>query len=175
MSGGSHDYLYSRIEEEYCGAMHDIELNDLMTDIVNLLHDLEWYDSGDYGEDTYREAVNGFKQKWFGTSREDRLKRYIDMEVSSVRKELYELISVGEVEESDDQESDFGPWIPCDEKLPEKSGYYNVLVIDDDGKRSICCGMFNRDAFNSNHNCVAWKPVCAGTVVSWREYPAPKV
>ena len=40
--------------------------------------------------------------------------------VSNIKvQELYDLIDKSEVEESDDQESDFGQWIPCTEKLPE--------------------------------------------------------
>lgn len=191
MSGGSHNYLYNRVEEEYCGAMHDIELDDLMTDIVKLLHDLEWYDSGDYGENTYRELVNKFKKKWFGTSREDRLKEYVDKSVESVRNELYSLIRSNESQDSKDQESDdseldFGPWIFCTEKLPDKSGFYNVLVIDENGKQSICSGIFEvieddpkNDIYTDERRSVCngkrWRPVCNGTVVSWRDYPAPKV
>lgn len=43
MSGGSHDYLYSRMEELYVGDMQDAELNELMADICELCHDLEWW------------------------------------------------------------------------------------------------------------------------------------
>lgn len=42
MSGGSHGYIYYEIESQLCGAMHDRELNDLMKDIAELAHDLEW-------------------------------------------------------------------------------------------------------------------------------------
>lgn len=64
MSGGSFNYLYSRMEQEYKGEMHDAELEELLNDFCNLLHDLEWWQSGDYGEDQYRESVDEFKQKW---------------------------------------------------------------------------------------------------------------
>ena len=105
--------------------------------------------------------------------------------VSNIKaQELYDLIDKSDVEESDDQEPDFGPWIPCTDKLPEKSGYYNVLVIDDDGKRSICCGIFEdiednptngiyTDERRSVRNGKRWHPVCSGTVLLWREYPSP--
>ena len=64
MSGGSFNYLYSRMEEEYVGAMQDGELNELMTDICELRHDLEWWQSGDYSEDAYRMTAVAFKKKW---------------------------------------------------------------------------------------------------------------
>ena len=37
MSGGSYNYLYSQIEDEYVGRMYDIELNDMMKDLTKLL------------------------------------------------------------------------------------------------------------------------------------------
>lgn len=95
MSGGSHGYIYCEIESQLCGAMHDRELNDLMKDIAELAHDLEWYDSSDYGEDDYRESVVKFKAKWFEQSREERLKNYIDEAVDELRKDLYAMIGGG--------------------------------------------------------------------------------
>lgn len=50
MSGGSHNYVCYNIENDLCGQMHDRELDDLMKDIAELAHDLEWYDSGDRGD-----------------------------------------------------------------------------------------------------------------------------
>lgn len=92
MSGGSHDYICYKIEEELCGQMEDAELNDLMKDIANLAHDLEWYHSADTCETTYRESVTKFKKKWFGSDRTERLKGYIDKEVAEVKNRLYILI-----------------------------------------------------------------------------------
>ncbi len=66
MSGGSFDYKYSEIEHTYCGKMEDDELNDMMDDLCGLLHDLEWYDSGDIDEISYIETKKAFKDKWFG-------------------------------------------------------------------------------------------------------------
>ena len=92
MSGGSHDYLYGRVRDEYVGFMHDRELDNLMDDIADLLHDLEWYDSCDYGEDTYRESVAKFKEKWFKGSRTERLKGYIDEVINETRTKLMKMI-----------------------------------------------------------------------------------
>ena len=92
MSGGSHNYICYRIEEELCGRMKDRELDDLASDIAELAHDLEWWDSGDTGEETYREHVRKFKDKWFKADRDARLKGYVDEAVASLKKELHELI-----------------------------------------------------------------------------------
>ena len=92
MSGGSKGYVYGMIEEYLCGQMYDDEINDLMKDVAKLAHDVEWYTSCDYGEDTYRESVLSFKEKWFKAPREERLKGYIDNAINKLKKELYMLI-----------------------------------------------------------------------------------
>lgn len=92
MSGGSHDYIYLKIENELCGQMEDIELNDLVQDIADLAHDLEWYHSCDTCKDDYRKSVEKFKEKWFKSSREERLKSYIDEALDNMRNELYSLV-----------------------------------------------------------------------------------
>lgn len=98
MSGGSHDYICFKIENELVGQMYDSELNDLMQDIAELAHDVEWYDSGDTDKETYLESVTKFKQKWFKGNREERLKGYIDYSIDNLRSELYNLIGVNENE-----------------------------------------------------------------------------
>lgn len=42
MSGGSYNYEFGRIEDEYVGKMYDSQLNAMMKDLVDLLRDLEW-------------------------------------------------------------------------------------------------------------------------------------
>lgn len=96
MSGGSCNYICYKIEEELVGRMEDMELNDLMQDVAELAHDLEWYLSCDRSRDDYIEAVNNFKEKWFNTDRNERLKNYIDQEISDTKDRLYVLIGVKE-------------------------------------------------------------------------------
>ena len=92
MSGGSHNYACYCIEENLSGQMKDRELDDLMKDLVKLTHDLEWADSADISQEEYFETVKRFKNKWFGTSREERLKEYIDEAVSGLRDELLKML-----------------------------------------------------------------------------------
>ena len=96
MSGGSYNYICYRLEEECGGRMHDIELNDLIADLCKVLHAVEWWQSGDTCEETYRETVEKFKKKWFGGDRKTRLKGYIDKQTGLLREELLQLI--GETE-----------------------------------------------------------------------------
>ena len=102
MSGGSYNYIYSRVLTECANSMYDPEMNDMIEDLCEVLHDLEWWQSGDICEEQYRETLNKFKVKWFRTNRVDRLKEYIDKQISAVRSQLYSLI--GETQESEDKE-----------------------------------------------------------------------
>lgn len=98
MSGGSCNYICYKIEDELVGKMEDPELDDLMADIAKLAHSLEWYLSCDTGRDTYIKHVKIFKEKWFKAKRQQRLKTYIDKELSNTKEKLYLLIG----EENDD-------------------------------------------------------------------------
>ena len=100
MSGGSCNYICYKIEEELCGRMEDAELNDLMKDIAELAHALEWYQSGDTSKSSYENAVSKFKQKWLKGNREERLKKYIDESLDNMRRDFYKLI--GEVNADDE-------------------------------------------------------------------------
>ena len=65
MSGGHFNYMYHSIQDMYEGQLLDPDLNRMFKDFVNLLHDLEWYESGDTEEEDYFKTVNDFKKKWF--------------------------------------------------------------------------------------------------------------
>ena len=101
MSGGSYSYIYCRLEEECGGRMYDTEMNDLVKDLCEVLHDLEWWQSGDTSEDCYRNTLAKFKAKWFKGDRQERLKGYIDEQIGMVRNQLYALI--GEAEDGNDE------------------------------------------------------------------------
>lgn len=92
MSGGSYNYTCFRVEDEYVGQMHDKELDEMMRDLVNVLHDVEWWQSSDIGEDDYRKIVRAFKEKWFNQTRAERLIPIIDKEIDRLRTELVEMV-----------------------------------------------------------------------------------
>lgn len=99
MSGGTFDYIDSRLKNEIFGfsgefnnALEDIEISHLVWDILDLLHKFDWYKAGDTGEDSYLLAVAEFKRKWFGASRSKRLREYIDDLCYKVRSECLSLI-----------------------------------------------------------------------------------
>lgn len=101
-SGGSYDYLYHSIDEYYVGKMYDLELDDMIKDLVDLLHDLEWWQSGDYEEEDYRKEVKKFKSKWFIQDRNERLKKYIDDSLKKQQEQLYNLVGDTNVKGSDE-------------------------------------------------------------------------
>lgn len=94
MSGGSYDYIYHKLRVECAQRMYDDEMNELIIDLADVLHDLEWWESGDYCEESYRNTLRAFKAKWFQGDREQRLKYYVDANLEKCRKELYDLIGV---------------------------------------------------------------------------------
>ena len=100
MSGGSYDYVYYKLSDECEGRMYDAEMNDLIKDLCEVLHDLEWWQSGDISEDSYRKTLAKFKAKWFKGNRKERLKGYIDEQIGMVRSQLYSLI--GEAKNGND-------------------------------------------------------------------------
>lgn len=93
MSGGSMGYLCYEIEEKCVDQMQDLELDALMRDLAKLLHDLEWYRSCDYSEETYRNTVKSFKAKRLGgKARNARLKAIIEEQVYQVCKDLMQML-----------------------------------------------------------------------------------
>lgn len=100
MSGGSFDYVYYRIRE--AGDMtKDKEIRDLLYDLADLLHDEEWYESGDYRKNQYLESLARFKKKWFKEDRKERMKKYIDEEFKTLKESLYSMIGL-EIEDAED-------------------------------------------------------------------------
>ena len=87
MSGGSFEYRYLIIEDCYVGNMFDKELDEMLKDLVKVLHDLEWWQSGDISEKKYRETVTKFKAKWFKRDKVN-IERIIEKEFSNKKDEL---------------------------------------------------------------------------------------
>jgi hypothetical protein len=79
MSGGSFNYIYGYMKDELCGYMEDDIMNEIIKDIVEIVHDLEWWKSSDIAEEDYRKTVKKFKEKWLRPSseREEAMKQII--------------------------------------------------------------------------------------------------
>ena len=103
MSGGHFDYIDSRLKDEIFGyedkpknVFEDREISELVFDALDLIHDFDWYYSGDTSKETYLEAKAKFKKKWFGGNRGVRVKYTIDKALDEVRAELYETYGIEE-------------------------------------------------------------------------------
>ena len=92
MSGGAYDYIYYKLEDACKGQMYDAEMDDLITDLCKVLHDLEWWQSGDYSSSDYYESLDEFKKKWFGGTRNERLKEYLNSELDEMKLKIEKLI-----------------------------------------------------------------------------------
>ena len=100
MSGGHFEYLDSRLKDEIFGyenkvknVFEDREISELVFDVLYLIHEFDWYYSGDTGKETYLEAKAKFKKKWLG-NKGIRIKRIIDKALDEVRAELYETYGI---------------------------------------------------------------------------------
>ena len=87
MSGGSYNYMYCRINDEYVDRMFDSQLNSMMKDLVDVLHDLEWQQSCDSSEERYRDTVRKFKKKWFKQTKID-VQKQIESKLEQTKDEL---------------------------------------------------------------------------------------
>ena len=106
MSGGHFNYMDSSLKNEIfrwtdgCwNVLEDREISELVWDVLDLLHDFDWYKSGDSGEDRYLTAKSKFKKKWF-SNRGVRVRRIVDNAVDELKQELYKTFGLGGV--SDD-------------------------------------------------------------------------
>lgn len=73
--------------------MEDKLISELVYDVFCLLHSYDWYRSGDCCEESYRKDVDYFKQKWFKTIDEDRIKELISSELEEAKHNLETMFS----------------------------------------------------------------------------------
>lgn len=96
MSGGRFNYYDGTLKNEIFGwadkwsnVFEDREISELVWDVLELIHEFDWYESGDTSKDKYLNAKTEFKKKWFN-NRGVRVKRTIDTAIDELRQELYE-------------------------------------------------------------------------------------
>lgn len=111
MSGGFFDYQDGRLKSEIFGwcdddnprnVFEDREISELVWDVLTLIHDFDWYKSGDTCKDTYLKKKADFKKKWL-SNRGARVKRVVDTAIQELRDELYETYSIEGAAETDVQ------------------------------------------------------------------------
>lgn len=95
MSGGRFCYVDSQLKHEIFGwsdkprnVFEDREISELVWDVLDLIHEFDWYKSGDTGEDDYLKAKKEFKEKWLANDVK-RQKRIIDEAIEDLKNDLY--------------------------------------------------------------------------------------
>ena len=103
MSGGRFNYADGNLKSEMFGwvdepynVMEDEEVSELVWDLLDLIHEFDYYVSGDILREDYIKAKNDFKNKWFG-NRKIRLEKIVDRKIEKLKSEIVEMI--GEVNE----------------------------------------------------------------------------
>lgn len=97
MSGGSWNYVCYQVSEASREmSSWDKELSELLKDISKVCHDCEWAEDSDISDADAFESISKFKKKWFGSDRNDRLKKYIDEIFDNARKNAYSTIGTHE-------------------------------------------------------------------------------
>lgn len=99
MSGGHFNYEDSRLkntifdyEEKVTNQFEDMEISHLVWDVLDLIHDYDWYASADTGKETWLKAKAKFKEKWLNGDRSKLLEQIIDERLAEVSKELKEML-----------------------------------------------------------------------------------
>lgn len=106
MSGGHFNYRDSELKNEIFDyedkpktKFEDIEISNLVWDVLELIHDYDWYMSGDTVRSDYLESKQRFKNKWFGGNRDSRLQGYIDERLVELSEELKQMLVLGKPED----------------------------------------------------------------------------
>lgn len=95
MSPDYGEYGFSKAKDaRKLNPFEDRQLSELCWDMFCLLHSLDWYKSGDTGEDTYFKDVRYFKDKWIVKGGEAIQKEEIDKSIEELREELYATLTV---------------------------------------------------------------------------------
>lgn len=110
MSGGVFDYRDSSLQNEIFGwisdgdtipnVFEDREISELIYDVFSLIHDFDWYKSGDSEKEDYIKAKTKFKHKWLN-NRGVRVNHIVNQAIENLRQELYETYGI----EANEQEN----------------------------------------------------------------------
>lgn len=104
MSGGRFDYKDFELKDEIFGWVEDLnripnvfedrEISELIWDVFELIHDFDWYKSGDTNEEDYLKAKNEFKDKWFKRDSAERMKEITDAALIELKEDLYKTFGI---------------------------------------------------------------------------------
>ena len=76
--------------------LEDKLLSELVWDVLCVLNAYDYYKSGDICEESYREDVSRFKEKWLKPFKKDQVRQIVHEELEATRKELYRTFGLEE-------------------------------------------------------------------------------
>lgn len=107
MSGGRFEYMDSSLKDKIFGwtdepgnVFEDWEISELVWDVLDLIHEYDWYASGDTSKEKYLKAKAKFKKKWFN-NRGIRIRQIVDLALTETKEELYKTFGLDVKEDSD--------------------------------------------------------------------------
>jgi hypothetical protein len=80
--------------------LKDKQISELVWDVFCLLHSFDWYMEGDTSEETYKEDLKYFREKWLNVSSEELVHREIEKALTEAREDLYQIFG-GEINETE--------------------------------------------------------------------------
>lgn len=89
----SKEHETNRKEAKNIDPMEDILVSECVYDMACLLKSLEWYRSGDTGEDMYKRDLEYFKRKWLLPQNEDALYQRFKEDLNNELKKLSDKLS----------------------------------------------------------------------------------
>jgi hypothetical protein len=101
MSGGHFNYQDKQLkndmfgyDHEYKNPLEDKEISNIVYDVLTLLHDFDWYKSGDTNEETYLKCKENFKKKWLRNKKysQEVLAKIIYEETENLKNELLKMV-----------------------------------------------------------------------------------
>ena len=99
MSGGHFNYEDSQLkntifdwEDKVSNQFQDPEISELVFDVLTLIHDYDWYISGDTSLETWLEAKLDFKKKWLRKNNVATLEKIIEDRIVATSLELKEML-----------------------------------------------------------------------------------
>lgn len=102
MSGGRFNYWDGNLKSEIFGwtdtpknVFEDWEISKLVFEVLDLIHDYDWYICGDTCRETYLLKKEAFKKRWLGNNGV-RVQEIVDERIQELRSELYETFGLKE-------------------------------------------------------------------------------
>lgn len=99
MSRGYWDYKNQNLQDEIFGwgaeANHvpnifeDREISEIIFDMFQLLYAFDSYKCADWGEDDWIRQKNYFKNKWFGKTEDERVRKIVESALSEAKDEIF--------------------------------------------------------------------------------------